>query len=54
MIPTLQDLVFNQIIMEGPQIEDEAQRDQYVMETLNAMTNCELLTRISDALRTDL
>lgn len=50
MSTTLNELVRDQIIAEGPQIVIASERERYVDETLNHMTNVELLERISDAL----
>jgi hypothetical protein len=47
---SLIQIVCDQIIAEGPQIETAIARQRYVEETINAMTNVELLERISDAL----
>ena len=48
---TLYDLVIDQVVAGGPQICDDAARERYVAEEINAWTNIELLERISDALR---
>jgi hypothetical protein len=55
---TLNELIRKQVLCEGPQIGDgfnrhedvERSRENYVDETLNSMTNVELLERISDQL----
>lgn len=46
---TLNELVREQILAEGPQITDYITRKDYVDGVLNAMPNVELLDRISDA-----
>lgn len=43
--------VRDQILMEGPQIEEPRERELYIDDMLNAMTNIELLERISNALK---
>jgi uncharacterized protein YheU (UPF0270 family) len=50
---TLNELVREQVLAEGPEYLDGDSRlqDEYVDAELNAMTNVELLERISDALR---
>jgi hypothetical protein len=48
---TLNELVRDQIIAEGPQIEDPAQRERYVDSQINILSNVELLERISDAVQ---
>lgn len=62
MSKTLNELVREQILAEGPDLPSEqdwrsqaayeVRRDEYVDEQLNAMTNVELLERISAALET--
>ena len=49
---TLNELVREQILAEGPEyLDGDAKlQDEYVDEQLNAMTNVELLERISDIL----
>jgi hypothetical protein len=54
MSNTLNQVVRDQILAGGPEIldgESELQ-EQYIDSELNAMTNVELLSRISDALHT--
>jgi hypothetical protein len=46
----VQEIVLHQVLMEGPQIEDPRKRERYIDETINAMTNVELLERISNAI----
>lgn len=54
---SLNELVREQILAEGPDeigfatslVEQSANWDRYIDEQLNAMTNVELLERISDA-----
>ncbi len=50
---TLNELVREQVLAEGPESLDCDSRlqEEYVNEQLCAMTNVELLERISDALR---
>lgn len=47
---SLVNLVLAQVLVEGPQIEAPSARDRYITETINEMTNMELLERISNAL----
>lgn len=47
---TISELVREQVLAEGAQIEDARQRLVYVDQTIDAMDNTELLDRISDAL----
>jgi uncharacterized protein YheU (UPF0270 family) len=47
---TLNQLVRDRILAEGPQIGDEYEREEYVDNVLDQMTRAELLQRISDAL----
>lgn len=53
MSTTLKDMVRDQILDEGPEIEPStaSNREYYIDATLNSMTNVELLERISDALQ---
>ena len=50
MSTTLNQLIRDQILAEGPQIETYIYRESYVDGQLNTLTNVELLERISDAL----
>lgn len=47
---TLNERIRHQILMEGPQICDDDERELYVSGELNAMNNMELLERISAAI----
>ena len=53
MSKSLNELVRDQILAEGPEYLDGDSRlqNEYVDEQLNALTNVELLERISDAIR---
>jgi site-specific recombinase len=50
MSTTLRGLVFDRIIDEAG-VDKAAERIAYVIDTINNLTNDELLERISDALR---
>ena len=50
MRSTLHQLVRDQILADGPPIGGILRRLEYANTQLNAMTNVELLERISDAL----
>jgi hypothetical protein len=47
---TLNELVRNQILEEGPEIGRTSRREEYIDQQLNNMSQTELLERISDAL----
>lgn len=47
---TIREIIQQQILAEGPQHEDGWSASLYVEDTVNALTNSELLRRISDAL----
>lgn len=44
------ELMFDQVLAEGPQIMDEELRQRYVEDIMNSWTNVELLQRINDAI----
>ena len=47
---TVSEMVRAQVLTEGPIHKDEAQAMAYVEQTIDEMTNTELLERISDAI----
>jgi hypothetical protein len=49
MSNTLNELVRNQILAEGPQITMQWAREDYVSHQLRHMSHADLLERISDA-----
>lgn len=49
MSTTLNQMVRDQILAEGPQMESVEARERYINEQLHYMPHSELLERISDA-----
>jgi len=48
---TLSEMVREQVLTEGPKLEDRTEIIWYTDHAINGMSNVELLERISDALQ---